>query len=100
MKNIVLFCAAGMSTSLLVKKMEKAAEQEGFECKIAAHSLNELKTYGPDADIVLLGPQVRYNLDKVKTELPEKLVVVIDMKQYGMMDGKGVLEMVHKTLGE
>jgi cellobiose PTS system EIIB component len=100
MKNIVLFCAAGMSTSLLVTKMEKAAANEGFDCKIAAYSLNELKTYGPDADIILLGPQVRYNLDKVKTELPEKPVVVIDMRQYGMMDGKGVIEMVHKVLGE
>jgi cellobiose PTS system EIIB component len=100
MKNIVLFCAAGLSTSLLVTKMEKAAESEGFECKIAAYSLNESKTYGPDADIILLGPQVRYNLDKVKSDFPQKPVEIIDMRQYGMMDGKGVLDMVHKVLGE
>ena len=81
MKNIVLFCAAGMSTSLLVTKMEKAAENEGFECKIAAYSLNDLKTYGPNADIILLGPQVRYNLDKVKAECPGKPVEVIDTRQ-------------------
>lgn len=98
MKNIVLFCAAGMSTSLLVTKMEKAAAEEGFECKIAAYSLNELKAQGPGADIVLLGPQVRYNLDKVKQALPDKPVAVIDMKQYGMMDGKGVIAAVHKLL--
>ncbi len=100
MKNIVLFCAAGMSTSLLVTKMEKAAADEGFECRIAAYSLNELKTQGPGADIVLLGPQVRYNLNKVKAELPGKPVEIIDMRQYGMMDGKGVIAMVHKVLGE
>ena len=100
MKNIVLFCAAGMSTSLLVTKMQKAAEEEGFDCKIAAYSLNDLKTQGPAADIVLLGPQVRYNFDKVKAELPDKPVVVIDIRQYGMMDGKAVIAMVHKELGE
>ena len=32
MKNIVLICAAGMSTSLLVKRMEKAAAETGYEC--------------------------------------------------------------------
>lgn len=32
MRNIVLFCAAGMSTSLLVNKMKEAAAKENYEC--------------------------------------------------------------------
>lgn len=99
MTNIVLFCAAGMSTSLLVTKMKAYADSQGFECKIAAYSLNESKNYGPDADIILLGPQVRYNLDKVQADFPDKIVEVIDTRAYGMMDGKTVLESVRKTLG-
>lgn len=99
MKNIVLFCAAGMSTSLLVTKMEKAAAEEGFECKIAAYSLSELKSQGPGADIILLGPQVRYQIDKVKAELPDKLISIIEMRQYGMMDGKAVIAMARQILG-
>ena len=34
--TIVLACSAGMSTSLLVKKMEAAAEEKGVTCKIHA----------------------------------------------------------------
>lgn len=34
MKNIVLVCAAGMSTSLLVTKMRKAAEERGETCEV------------------------------------------------------------------
>ncbi|TOG57475.1 PTS sugar transporter subunit IIB, partial [Vibrio parahaemolyticus] len=34
MKKILLCCSAGMSTSMLVKKMEQAAEIKGIECKI------------------------------------------------------------------
>lgn len=98
MKNIVLFCAAGMSTSLLVTKMEAAAREQGFECKIAAHSLNELETYGHDADVVLLGPQVRYQQDKVRAALPDKPIAVIDMRLYGMMKGKEVLEEAKKLM--
>lgn len=98
MKNIVLFCAAGMSTSLLVSKMEAAAKDEGYACTIAAHSLSELAQYAPDADVILLGPQVRYQLDKVKSECPDKPVAVIDMRLYGMMKGKEVLDEAKKLM--
>ena len=90
MKNIVLFCAAGMSTSLLVTKMQNAAAEMGYDCTIAAYSLN--------ADCVLLGPQVRYQKDKVAAALPGKPIMVIDMALYGMMKGKEVLEAAIKLL--
>ena len=37
-KTIMLVCAAGMSTSMLVKKMEDAAAKEGVDAKIFATS--------------------------------------------------------------
>lgn len=98
MKKIVLFCAAGMSTSLLVSKMQAAAAAEGFDCSINAYGLSEMNTYGPDADVILLGPQVRYQQDKVKAALPGKPIAVIDMKLYGMMKGKEVLEEAKKLM--
>ncbi len=36
MKKIMLVCSAGMSTSLLVTKMEKAAVEKGEEIQIFA----------------------------------------------------------------
>ncbi|MBR1893446.1 MAG: PTS sugar transporter subunit IIB [Lachnospiraceae bacterium] len=98
MKNIVLFCAAGMSTSLLVKKMQTAAESENYECNIAAYSYADLMSKGPDADIILLGPQVRFNEKKTKDAFPEKPVMVIPMTMYGRMDGKGVMGEVQKLI--
>ena len=38
---IRLFCAAGMSTSLLVKKMEEAAKENGVECIIIKRPTDE-----------------------------------------------------------
>ena len=92
MKNIVLFCAAGMSTSLMVTKMQNAAKEKGFDCTIAAYSLSEMDKYGPGADCSLLGPQVRYQKDKVAAAFPDKPLMIIDMQLYGMMKGKEVLE--------
>ena len=38
MKNIVLCCAAGMSTSMLVQRMKDAADKKGVEVTIKAVS--------------------------------------------------------------
>lgn len=100
MKNIVLFCAAGMSTSLLVNKMKAAAEAEGLEYEIAAHPLSEVDTYGPAADIILLGPQVKYKLKDTQAQFPDKPVEPINMSDYGMMNGANVIKRVKEVLGE
>lgn len=97
MTKIVLLCAAGMSTSALVRKMKDAAKAEGYKCDISAHSVSEAKSY-QSADMILLGPQVRYRLKEVQGELPNNKVEVIDMKDYGMMNGKAVLDHVRKVL--
>ena len=60
-------------------------------------SVSEAKNY-QSADMILLGPQVRYRLKEVQGELPNNKVEVIDMKDYGMMNGKAVLDHVRKVL--
>lgn len=56
MKNIVLMCAGGMSTSIIMKNIKKAADAEGLECEVSAHAVNEAATIGRNADCILLGP--------------------------------------------
>jgi len=99
MKNIVLICAAGMSTSLLVSKMEKAAAEEGYDCHIQAYAVNEAPSVIPGADVVLLGPQVRFNLKDFRSKFPDKKIELIDMVQYGTMNGKAVFDTAKKLIG-
>ena len=99
MKKILLVCNAGMSTSLLVTKMKEAASSMGLECEISAHPITEVKERGADCDIILLGPQVRFQLSKVKQMLPEKLVDVIDIQAYGTMDGAKVIAKAKEAMG-
>ena len=100
MKNVYLFCAAGMSTSLLVNKMKEAATEEGCDYHIEAFPVSEAGTKGQEADILLLGPQVRFQLQQVKTQVPDKPVEAIDMLAYGMMDGKKVVARVIEVIGK
>lgn len=94
MKNILLVCAAGMSTSMLVRKMEQAAKETNIEINIRATGGGDIKKYIHDADILLLGPQVAYKKENYVKEYggPEGIPVeVIDMVDYGSMNGKKVL---------
>lgn len=47
MKSILLCCAAGMSTSLLITKMQEASRKEGFETTIWATSAGNLREKMP-----------------------------------------------------
>jgi cellobiose PTS system EIIB component len=99
MKKIVLLCAAGMSTGMLVKKMQTAAHEKNYEYDISAHPISEAKQAAADADIILLGPQVRFSLGKVKELCPEILVESIDMQIYGCMDGEKLLDNIKEKIG-
>lgn len=92
--NILLVCSAGMSTSLLVSRMLDYAKEKQINVHIEAHPVGEVESYGPDADVILLEPQVRFQLSHIKSRFPEKPVEVIDMRDYGMMDGQKVLNHV------
>ena len=100
MKKIVLFCAGGMSTSLLVTKMQKVAEAKGFDYEISAHPLSEVDTFGPEASIILLGPQVRFKLGEIQKKFTDKPVEAIEMRDYGTMNGENVVKHVAEVLGD
>ncbi|MCI9049864.1 MAG: PTS sugar transporter subunit IIB [Coprobacillus sp.] len=96
MKKIMLVCAAGMSTSLLVTKMEAAAKEVGDEIKIFALPISDGEKKLHEVDCVLLGPQVRFQkaqIEKLVADAGLDLPIdVINMKDYGMMNGKAVYE--------
>lgn len=100
--NIYLVCNAGMSTSILVKKMQEAAAKQNLtDVHIEAFSVEVLDERVDTADVVLLGPQIRHMLGDVKKVVAGKCPVdVIDMRDYGMIRGDKVLEKALKLVGK
>ncbi len=90
-----------MSTSLLVNKMKASAEEKGIEVEIWAEPLEKVNEEVEKADVLLLGPQVKYAFDDLKGMCAEKGVPieVINMLDYGMMNGAKVLEQALKLIG-
>lgn len=95
-KVIMLACAVGMSTSMLVQRMQDAAKAAGKDYKIFAKSTADIDSELASAekpDVLLLGPQVQYMKNEVKKKTDEAGIPmdVINMMDYGMMKGDKVL---------
>ena len=98
--HIVLCCNQGMSTSMLVKKMREAAAKNGVDVQIAAYPISELEEKAPDAAVILLGPQVRFELSRVKGLYPAIPVESITPQGYGLVRGENVLNHASEFAGK
>lgn len=94
MKKILLLCSAGMSTSILVKKMKEAAEKKNIEAQIDSVSTAKFYELLDSYDIFLLGPQVKLHKAEFQAKAKEKNkpLDVIDFKDYGTMNGDKILD--------
>ena len=97
--KIMLCCNAGMSTSLLVQKMEKEAAKRGDDVTIEARSMGEAMEHVDEADIVVLGPQIGYAKGDFEKAVEGRCpVMVITMADYGRMNAAKILDDVEAAL--
>lgn len=96
--RILLVCAGGMSTGLLMKKMQTYWEEQGVELSIDAVGIAEYKDVYQNYDCILVGPQVRYKLDDIKkdTGLPADVVNSLD---YAVANCPNIMKQVKALLG-
>lgn len=102
-QTIMLNCSAGMSTSLLVTKMQAAAKEQGIDAEIFACPASEAddKMAQQEIDCVLLGPQVSYMKSDFENKVKDGKDIpldVINMQDYGMMNGANVLAQAEKLI--
>lgn len=102
MKHILLACSSGMSTSLLVAKMKEVAEARGIEAEIWAVAQDKAPKEMEKADVLLIGPQMRF-LKKKFAVVAEELGIpldVIDPVAYGRIDGEAVFNKALQLMDE
>ena len=92
--RIMLACALGMSTGMLVERMREAAAKEGKDdYKIWAVDVGSVSKNVGEFDVLLLGPQVTYTLNDMKKKYDAQTpVAVIKPVDYGRMNGAAVLK--------
>lgn len=91
--NIYLVCNAGMSTSILVAKMQEEAKKQNLDVNIEAFSVEILDEKIDSADVILIGPQIRHMVPQIEKIVSGKCpTTVIDMRDYGLINGANVLK--------
>lgn len=95
--EIMLVCSAGMSTSILVKAMNKEIEAQGIHAHVFAKPSTEAMEYleTHEVSVILLGPHVRFFEESYREELANKEIPIatIAPRDYGTMDGQKVLQL-------
>lgn len=98
--NILLVCACGASTSIVVEAMKDNLKENEKEWFIEAKSVQEIKDCIAKYDVILVAPQIRYQ-KKMIAQLAEPYeieIADIDAAAYGICDGNKILDSVRKTL--
>ena len=100
MLNIVLLCQHGASTGMVAQKIIEAAEKRGIDVAVNAYPMANIAEVIGDADIVLLGPQVRFKLGAFQKDYGDKgiPIAVIEATDYGMLNGENILNTVLEHL--
>ena len=94
MYNIILVCEHGASTGMMTDRIKDAAAAQGIDVIVNAFPYTKLQEIIDAADIVLLGPQVRFKKKIFEQQYADQGVkfMVIDTVDYGMMNGEKVLK--------
>lgn len=89
--RILLICAVGMSTSLIVKKMQEIAPAG---TQISADASSNLAEIIDDYDVVLVGPQIRFREAQIRELAAGKNIEVglIEPIWYGRLMAKEILD--------
>ena len=97
--QVLIICAAGMSSSLLIDAIEKAGSEAEYSLNVITyHSFGSAYwDFEKDTvDVVLVAPQIRFLRKGIeKLAAPFGIpVVVIEPMSYGMADGESLLQQV------
>lgn len=97
--KILLICAGGMSTGLLMKKMEAYWAEQGKELTISAVGMGEYEEVYRDFDIIMVGPQIGYRLAQIKadTGLPCDTIQSYD---YAVGNCPNIMKLAEKLYAE
>lgn len=93
MYKILLCCASGLTTSMLVNAMKKDAKEKNIDVMIWAVAESAIDLSWADADCILVAPQSAGDLKKVQSIVKSSIPVAsIDGVNFSKMNGQAVLQ--------
>ncbi len=87
--KVMLSCSSALTTSFFAESLQEAADSLGLDYSFEAVSYNRLYEVGSEADVILLAPQISFELEKVTEAFHHRIVMAIPPRifaQYNTYD--------------
>ncbi|MBR3840990.1 MAG: PTS sugar transporter subunit IIB [Erysipelotrichales bacterium] len=97
--KILLVCAGGMSTGLLMRKMEAYWAEQGQELEITAVGMTEYEEVYKNYDIILVGPQIGYRMAQIKADT-NKPCDIIPSLDYAVANCPNIMKLAQKLYAQ
>ena len=98
--RILLICANGLSTSILMNKMQKWGKEKNIELEVRAVPMSEYLNVYKNFDCILIGPQISYQYNEIKANAIDVPVEKISPMDYGMSNVENIMKQVKACLGK
>lgn len=98
--KILLICANGLSTSVLMNKMQKWGKEKNIELEVRAVPMSEYLNVYKNFDCILIGPQISYQYNEIKANAIDVPVEKISPMDYGMSNVENIMKQVKACLGK
>lgn len=101
MATIMLACSVGISTNVLVRKLQKEIIAQDIEWEVFAVPISEVKEElrKTAVDVLLIGPQSQHYKEELNNLYGEELIIsTISAADYGQMNAKSILDQILNLL--
>jgi PTS system cellobiose-specific IIB component len=98
--RILVVCGAGASSTFVAQRVRRAAHERGLDHSASAGTARSLPIDLDSADIVLVGPHLAADLDRIRTDAASRGVVVVLLPDdvFADISGTRTLDLVEEAL--
>ena len=98
--KVLLMCANGLSTGILMNKMNQWAKQNNEDLEVKAIPIDDYLSVYKDYDVLLVGPQMRYKIKDVQKAVTDRPSAVINPSDYALGNVENIIKEVKRMIAE
>lgn len=98
--KILLCCLAGVTSTLFSSKLKDAASRKRVEATVWSASEHAVEYSVDLADVVLVEPQLKGSVDKIKALAPEKPVILISDEDFVNFNAMKIFDLAYNAVNK
>lgn len=96
--RVLLSCTSGLTTGFFAQKLNDAAKTLSIDCEFYAVEYAKLYSIGFDYDVILLAPQIGYQLKKAREIFADQCVISVPAVIFASYDAGAMLTLIEEEL--